>query len=169
MVQPAFDRLEHVGQAPFTDVQTKHLRQQRRQTLVTDRMRVAQVRRQTLDGGPKRGARFHPRWDRGHIQLPAVGTPPAILLHARDDRLDGRQLDLVIDSLQRLPCLRNLMTTMGADLRLGDDHLVGVGVQGASTTGTTDTGLATHPLRWAGGGVGLARVRGRYTGIPARP
>jgi len=58
------------------------------------------------------------------------------------------------------------MTTMGADLCLGDDHLVGVGVQGASTTSTTDTGLATHPLRWAGGGVRFARLRGRYTGIP---
>jgi hypothetical protein len=166
LVQPAFDRLEHVGQTPFTDVQPKHLRKQRRQALITARMRVAQGRRQTLDRGPKWGARFHPRGDRGHRRLPTAGTPTAIRLHARDDRLDGRQLDLVIDSLQRLPYLWNLMTTMGADFRLGDEHLVGVGVQGASTTGTPHTGLATHPLRRAGGGVRLARVRGRYTGIP---
>ena len=78
LVQPAFDPLEEVGQAPFTDVQTKHLREERRQTLVTDRVRVAQVRCQTLDRGAKRGARFHPGRDRSHIRLAAALTPTAI-------------------------------------------------------------------------------------------
>jgi hypothetical protein len=45
LVQPAFDRPEQRGQAPFPDVQAKHLRQERRQAFVTDRMRVPQVRR----------------------------------------------------------------------------------------------------------------------------
>jgi hypothetical protein len=166
MVQTPFDPLEHVGQASLTDVQAKHLGQERRQALVTDRVCVAQVRRQTLDGSPKGGARFHPGRHRGHIRLPTAGTPSAILLDPCDNGLDGWQLDLVIDGLERLPCFRHPLTAMGADLRLGDDHLVGVRVQGASPTGTTDTGLATRPLWGAGGGVGLARLRGRHTGIP---
>ena len=69
-------------------------------------------------------ATLHPCRDRGHIRLPAGGTLPAILFHARDDRRDGLQLDLVIHGLQRLLCGQNPMPTLGADLGLGHEHLV---------------------------------------------
>jgi hypothetical protein len=73
--------------------------------------------------------------------------------------LDGWQLDRVVDGLERLPCFPHPLTAMGADLRLGDDHLVGVEVQGASPTGTLDPGLTTRPLRGAGGGKSCAFAR----------
>ena len=60
LVQPAFAGLAQMGQPPFTDAQAKHLREKPRQPLVTDRMRVPQIGRQTLDGGPKRRARCIP-------------------------------------------------------------------------------------------------------------
>ena len=70
LVQTLCDPLEHVGQASLTDRPAKHLGPERRQALVTDRVRVAQVRRQTLDRSPKWGARVHPSRHRGHIRLP---------------------------------------------------------------------------------------------------
>ena len=45
IVQTDFNGLEQVGQAPFTDPQAKHLDKERGQPLITDRMRVPQVRR----------------------------------------------------------------------------------------------------------------------------
>ena len=52
IIQPAVNRLEQIGQAPFADAQAKHLGEEPGQAFVTDCMRVPQVRRQTLDRRP---------------------------------------------------------------------------------------------------------------------
>jgi hypothetical protein len=88
VVQAGFDPMEQVRQGPFTAREAEDLHQEPRQSLVTDRMGITQVGRETLDGGPKGGAGFHPHRDRGHIGLPTVGTLPPILFHTGDDRLD---------------------------------------------------------------------------------
>jgi hypothetical protein len=69
-----------------------------------------------------------------------------MLFHPGDDGLDWRQLDLVIHRMGMLLVGLHRAPTMRTDLGLGDAHLVGVEVQGAATTRTTNTGLATRPL-----------------------
>ena len=164
-VQAAFDPLDQGGPAPCTDAQATPVRHARRPPLVAARLRVAQVRRQTLDGGPNRGARRHAGRDRGPRPLPAAGTPTALRLPARADRLHRRHLNRVIDGWPRWPGFRHPVTARGADLRLGRDPLVRVRMQGPSTPGTSDTGLAPCPLRCACWSMRLARVRGRPAGM----
>jgi len=112
-------------------------------------MGIPQVGRQTLDGGPKGCAGFHPHRYRGHIGLPAVGTITAILLYTCDHRLDRWDLDLVIDGMQLLIGLLDPVSTMRATLRLGDDDVVRVRVQWPATTGTSHTRRAMRPWAWA--------------------
>src|SRR2546421_10110577 len=52
MVEASFDGLEQIGQGPFTDGELEHLPKEPSQSLVDDGMRLAQIGRQTLDGGP---------------------------------------------------------------------------------------------------------------------
>jgi hypothetical protein len=87
-------------------------------------MRLSQVGRQTLDGGPKRRAGFQPHRHRSHIRLPTVGTLPGILLHPGHDGPDRWPLDLVIDGMGLLRVGLHGVTTMRTGLGLGDNDLV---------------------------------------------
>ena len=149
MVEASFDCLEQIGQGPFTDGELEHLPKEPSQSLVADGMRIAQRGRQTLDGGPKGRAGFHPHWYRGYIGLAAVGTLTAILLHTGDHRLDRWKLDLVIDGLQLLIGLLDPVPTMRTTFRLGEDDVVRVRVQWPATTSTSHTRLAMGPCAWA--------------------
>ena len=111
MVQTSFDQLEHVGQAFRTEIQAKHLGHERRQALVTDRVRVAQVRRQTLNGSPKWGAGFHPgrtvngsrdfMRGAGNYKYPAiVGSRGSKLMSHSSAQRVGSRLGFETDSYQ---------------------------------------------------------------------
>src|SRR5256886_3316441 len=168
MVEASFDHLEQIGQGPFTDGELEHLPKEPGQSLVADGMRIPQVGRQALDGGPKGRAGFHPHWDRGHIGLPAVGTLTAILLHTCDHRLDWGELDLVIDGLQLLIGLLDPVPTMRTTFRLGDDDVVRVRVQWPAPTSTSHPRLAMRPCAWAWRAVrlvGMCRRNTRIVGV----
>ena len=141
--------VEEIGQGPFTDGELEHLPKEPRQSLVADGMRIAPIGRQTLDGGPKGRAGFHPHWYRGHIGLPTVGTLTAILLHTCDHRLDRWEFDLVIDGLQLLIGVLDPVPTMRTAVRLGEDDVIRVRVQWPATTSTSHPRLAMHPCAWA--------------------
>src|SRR3989475_1243739 len=149
VVEAGFDRLEQIGQGPFTDGELEHLPKEPSQSLVADGMRIAQIGRQTLDGGPKGRAGFHPHGYRGHIALPAAGTLTAILLHTGAHRLDRWDLDLVIDGLQLLIGVLDPVPTMRTAVRLGEDDVIRVRVQWPATTSTSHPRLSMHPCAWA--------------------
>src|SRR5258706_6233850 len=102
VVEAGFDRLEQIGQGPFTDGELEHLPKEPSQSLVADGMRIPQIGRHTLDGGPKGCAGLHPYRYRGYIGLPAVGTITAILLYTCCHSLDQWHLELGLDCVQLL-------------------------------------------------------------------
>ena len=163
--QARLDRLEQIGQSPFTDGQPKHFRKHPHQALITDRMGIAEIRGQGLNRPPKGCPRFQPHRDRRHIGLPTLPTVPPILLDAGDEGLDRGQLDLVIHGMELLLVGVDRRPTLRTPFRLRHYLLVRLRVQRAPAARSSQTGRPAVPLRFAGGSVRLGRLRGWHTGV----
>ena len=175
--QPSFDAIGLIGKSghrPFEDIpdraladlQAEHRSKQSSKTLKTDRLIVVKVHRQCRHRRPERRSRLQALGHRRQELFPATRTDPAMALNLRHHRLDRRNLNPLVELLQRLVVRRHRRRAVRTDLGNGDMGMVRCVAQLPADPRMRRLGpLLGH---FAGRPVGLLSPRRRYAGVGRR-
>src|SRR3954451_19568104 len=131
-------------------------------------MGKAQIDRQRHDVEAERRPRFQPVRQRRQRGAAATLAVTGILLHPRDDRLDLRQIDLVVAGGQRVIVRVERGLAVGAAHRTRDHHLVGLLRQQSSAALPPEAALARAFTFGPVGAIGFIALRGRHRGVVRR-
>src|SRR3954467_8344818 len=131
-------------------------------------MGKAQLDHPRYDGEAERGPRFQPVRQRRQRGAAATLAVTGILLHPRDDRLDLRQIDLVVAGGQRVIVRMERGLAVGAAHRTRDHRLVGVLRQQSSAALPPEAALARAFTFGPVGAIGFLALRGRHGGVVRR-
>ena len=158
-IEARFGAAERGVERALADRQRKQLGEQARQPPVADRMDDAQVDRERHKVEAEWRAGFHAFRDGGQRGHPTARTMAGIAFDAGDDRLDRRQIDLVVALCETLICVRQRGTAVWAMCWPCDHRLVRIFSKRATPALTAETTFAWPLARAFGGSIGLLPAR----------
>jgi hypothetical protein len=124
---------EHSIQSALADRQRKQMPEQLAQSVVADGVGKAQIESQRQNVGTERRPVLQACRHRRQRDPMAAWAMPGITFHPRHDRLDRRDLDLVVAAVQLVVGVLQLRRAMTAAFGLGNDGFVGIVRQKAPT------------------------------------